>query len=439
MIDTNILLATGAITALVAATWSKLKLLVSRVVSFGIVSVRLEGSAARAMANLFWHEFRRSPFGSRRYTGDVEFVRSRKRREQVAFELISSQPLVFWRGRRPIVLSASSSKEGDVNDYAMSLTFVRGTFDIDTLVKEAMDALNDTRDSRDASKSNFRVVHCAGSRGVKYGSSDVRGPSGPPGSKEPTAKDDDQSRRGRRPVGVLPDDIGEPVPAEPLAALAMSPSVLQLVGDVTRWRDSQEWYEEKRIPWRFGVLLYGIPGSGKSSLVRGLAQTLNLPVYSYDLATFGNAEFVRQWESMLSSAPCVALVEDIDAVFDRRENVTTGDDTGLTFDCLLNAISGVANANGVLLFITTNHIESLDHAIGRPNDKGVSTRPGRIDRAVEMSELDEAGRRHIAKRILDGKEDAIEYMVKECEGMTGAQFEEQCARVALASYWSNKK
>lgn len=436
--ETNLLLATGGVMALVAATWSKLKILASRVVSLGIVSVRLEGTVARAMANLFWREFKRSPFGNRRYTSDVEFVRSRKRREHVAFELISSQPLIFWRGGRAIFLSASSSKDGDVNDYAMNLTFLRGTFDIDQLIQEAMKTLNDNRDKRDDSKSNFRVVHCAGTRGLKFGNHEVRGSAGNPGSP-PTEPKDEEHRRGRRPVGVVPEDIGEPIPDQPLAALAMSAEVRRLVEDVKRWRSSQDWYEEKRIPWRFGVLLYGQPGSGKSSLVRGIAQTLNMPVYSYDLATFGNAEFVRQWEGMLSNAPCVALIEDIDAVFEGRENTTTGEDTGLTFDCLLNAISGVANANGVLLFITTNRVESLDHAIGRPNAKGISTRPGRVDRAVEMSELDEDGRRHIANRILEGKQDAIDYLVKEGEGMTGAQFEEQCARLALTAYWSEKK
>jgi len=183
----------------------------------------------------------------------------------------------------------------------------------------------------------------------------------------------------------------------------MTPDMELLVRDARRWLESKSWFEEKRIPWRMGVLCHGAPGSGKSTMIRALAQTLDLPVYAYDLATFDNSQLTRAWQDMLGSAPCVALLEDIDAVFHGRDNVTNGEDgDGVTFDCLLNLISGVGDASGVMVVVTTNRLEFLDDALGKPDPdrKGVSTRPGRIDRVVEFPALSEAGRRTIASRIV---------------------------------------
>jgi SpoVK/Ycf46/Vps4 family AAA+-type ATPase len=93
----------------------------------------------------------------------------------------------------------------------------------------------------------------------------------------------------------------------------------------------------------------------------------------------------------------------------------------------------VSEASGVLLIITTNRPETLDPALGRAG--GVS-RPGRIDRVVEFGPLDEAGREHIAARILTGYPDAISKCVLQGTGDTGAQFEDRCVREAMRLYWT---
>src|SRR5439155_8896839 len=68
----------------------------------------------------------------------------------------------------------------------------------------------------------------------------------------------------------------------------------------------------------------------------------------------------------------------------------------LSFDCLLNCLDGVEKGNDIFTVITTNHIDRLDPALGRPRprDDGtvefLSTRPGRIDKAIELGYIDEA-------------------------------------------------
>lgn len=41
---------------------------------------------------------------------------------------------------------------------------------------------------------------------------------------------------------------------------------------------------------------------------------------------------------------------------------------GVTLSGLLNAIDGIASAEGRLLFCTTNHLESIDPALVRPGE-----------------------------------------------------------------------
>jgi ATP-dependent 26S proteasome regulatory subunit len=112
----------------------------------------------------------------------------------------------------------------------------------------------------------------------------------------------------------------------------------------------------------------------------------------------------------------------------------------LTFDCLLNTISGVKNGDGVLLCVTTNSITDLDPALGIPNGiNDSSTRPGRIDRAVELVDMQEPERRKVANYILKDCSVDIEQLLKNTNGETAAQFQSRCTSLALSQFWKTNK
>ena len=187
-----------------------------------------------------------------------------------------------------------------------------------------------------------------------------------------------------------------------------------------------------------------------------------------------NHELIKSWGEMQVNIPCLALIEDVDNVFHGRENVTRknglmsmiynppkdkDDDkskhsgglfTPLTFDCLLNCLDGVERTDGVFTIITTNDISRIDPALGRPRKlpdgtlEFISTRPGRIDKAVELTYMDPADKKLMAGRIL------TEYPRQHREMLafidkyhdlqeTPAQFQERCGQIALACFWREKQ
>lgn len=158
-------------------------------------------------------------------------------------------------------------------------------------------------------------------------------------------------------------------PMRPLTSLVYDENLgEEVLKDLNTFSSSQSWYASMGIPWRRGYLLYGIPGSGKTTLVMALAGELGRDIYILNLSKpeLSDDGLIRLLNAIPSGA--FLLMEEIDCLFDGR--VAKNDKQNLTFSGLLAAIDGVASAEGRVLFMTTNHFEKLDSAL---------TRPGRAD------------------------------------------------------------
>jgi chaperone BCS1 len=161
----------------------------------------------------------------------------------------------------------------------------------------------------------------------------------------------------------------------PLASVILPAGVVEtLVADLIKFQEAESWYVTRGIPYRRGYLLYGEPGNGKSSLITALATNMQYEICALNLNLQGmNDE--RLIELMSTTPPqSFLLVEDIDCVFHARTK--TDEKHCVTFSGLLNAIDGVMASEGRILFMTTNHRDTLDPAL---------IRPGRIDVKVELT------------------------------------------------------
>jgi mitochondrial chaperone BCS1 len=170
-------------------------------------------------------------------------------------------------------------------------------------------------------------------------------------------------------IGDCWERVAEKAP-RPLASVILPDGAAQAtLADMTEFLASRSWYTDRGLPYRRGYLLFGPPGSGKSSLAFALASELGMDLFVLNLAApklddMGLALLMRR-----VSPKGILLIEDVDAAFAERTKATD-DASHVTFSGLLNALDGVGSRDGQITMMSTNHIERLDPAL---------IRPGRID------------------------------------------------------------
>ena len=419
------------------STWSSLKNFFSQAMSRVVGRFTVEGPLVEAVGHYCWQNYQSSRFGVRKYMGWMAFVRKAQRVQLIALEHGTCNKL-FWSGWKPIWvgLAPSGHNETDpASDNAagiVTITFIRGTLDPDTFLSDVCKIYNEVRASYCAKEEQphrhyIHIVTGSGDREIASSAPPPLGPNSSGNSEVVRTHDDVQwGATAHRLVGYDVGDIGRHygVTQSSLDLLAMPEDVTAWIKDIRRWLKSENWYREHCIPWRKGIGLGGWPGTGKTSLIRAVSEDLDMPLFSYDLRTLRNSEMVAEWRYMLSQTPCVALIEDIDAVFHGRKNVTGH--SSLSFDCLLNCIDGVRRSDGVLLAVTTNHVKTLDAAL---------MRNGRLDKFITLGPLDKECCRKIAERILHSFPYLIDEVVRRCEGEVGALVQEICCTAALDEFW----
>jgi chaperone BCS1 len=182
----------------------------------------------------------------------------------------------------------------------------------------------------------------------------------------------------------------------------------ELLADMREFLDNPGWYHETGVPYRRGYLLHGPPGNGKTSVVKALAGELGLSIY---LLVLSDPELSdNRISDLLAKVPerSILLLEDVDCAFVKRKRAN-GREGGLTFSGLLNALDGVASAEGRIVVMTTNHLDRLDPALVRPGraDVKLGFENASADQARRLFERFFPDEPHLAEafagRIEDGR------------------------------------
>ncbi len=416
-----------------AALWSQFGTILDRFRSLFIQRITVHGRIGCAVGDYLLANARCWRWGDTLIRSITAWVRPRERMLEVAYENTPVSPVfTFWQRRLFVFLSPTPSGGLSclpADAEIITLITLRGTLNVSRLIKEALDwqSLKETTGRR------YRVMQITQEHRVSHNGDGMEGGTR---YRTPTEAPGSSMRPGLCFLHWKEEDIGPPRPTDPFLSYVTSAAAEDCRQDFQQWCSLKSWYTQRGIPWRRGHLLYGQPGTGKTALVRAIAQEADYPVFAYDLSTLDNNAFRRAWESMQESAPCIALLEDIDGVFDGRTNVLASQDgmrSSLTFDCLLNALGGIQTADGVFVFITTNKPETLDEALGRPDGNGASSRPGRIDRTFCIPHASEDQRAAIIQRIAD---EATPEDLARTADFTASQVTEYAITKALRKTWT---
>ncbi|CAI9769084.1 unnamed protein product [Fraxinus pennsylvanica] len=201
--------------------------------------------------------------------------------------------------------------------------------------------------------------------------------------------------------------------------LAMDTEIKNMViDDLERFVSRKEFYRKVGKAWKRGYLLFGPPGTGKSSLIAAMANYLNFDVYDLELTDLRcNSDLRRLIISTANRS--ILVVEDIDASIDLSQKRQAAPppmypphyDQGpkVTLSGLLNFVDGLWSSCGDerIIVFTTNHKDRLDPAL---------LRPGRMDVHIHMSYCTPCGFKMLASTYLGITEHPL---ITEVEQMIG--------------------
>lgn len=187
--------------------------------------------------------------------------------------------------------------------------------------------------------------------------------------------------------------------------------------------DNKDWYDSKGVPYQLGLLLSGIPGAGKTSVIRAIAnltrrhivnvnfsnittstQLKNL-FFSDKLQVYSDQTLSNVHSYFIPLDQRLYVLEEIDAIGDIvKQRGTAPKDPSesisdeLTLAEILTVLDGTMESPGRIIVMTSNHPELLDQALIRPGRIDVQVTFGNASREL-IAEMFEA---YFGRRLTEG-------------------------------------
>jgi transitional endoplasmic reticulum ATPase len=184
-----------------------------------------------------------------------------------------------------------------------------------------------------------------------------------------------------------------------------------------------------------GILLVGLPGTGKTLLAKAVATESEANFISVK-----GPEFLSKWvgesekavreifRKARSAAPCIVFIDEIDSVASTRGADESNRVSERVVNSLLTELDGIQNLKNVVVLAATNRPDILDAAL---------MRPGRFDRVIEIPPPDKAARLEIFRihtRSMPLEKDVdLEALTAKTENYTGADIEGLCREAGMAA------
>ena len=190
-----------------------------------------------------------------------------------------------------------------------------------------------------------------------------------------------------------------------------------LIEEINLFWSKSELYKQNKLIHKRGILLEGVPGCGKSSLITLLGKELIkqggvvfiVPAEGHFL---NYIEFLKTaFKEIQKETPIITVIEDIDQYVQ-------------TIPQLLDFLDGKSQIDHHVLIATSNNSEEIEDTI---------LRPSRIDLRIEVDNPCENTRREFFTRK-NVPNESIDEMVEKSEGMSFAEMKELFISVFMLDY-----
>src|SRR3989338_2157257 len=178
-----------------------------------------------------------------------------------------------------------------------------------------------------------------------------------------------------------------------------------------------------------GILLYGLPGTGKTLLAKAVATSAKctfIEIVASELVQkfIGEgAKLVRDiFKLAREKAPSIIFIDEIDALAAERIDIGTSGEREVhrTMMQLLTEIDGFNSLENVKVIAATNRFDILDPAL---------LRPGRFDRLIDIPLPDKNSRLDIIKihaQSMNLAEVNFDNLINNTDGFSGAELKAVC-------------
>ena len=147
---------------------------------------------------------------------------------------------------------------------------------------------------------------------------------------------------------------------------------------LNNWINNEDIFRKRGLLFKTGLLLYGNPGTGKSSIANAIASYLDCNMITIDMTNFANLDIASITTTInTDSARYVILLDEIDVLFSNRDE-SNSKDQNEAISKLLLLLDSVQSPDNVVFVSTTNYIDRLDPAL---------IRKGRFDKKLEIGNI----------------------------------------------------
>lgn len=181
----------------------------------------------------------------------------------------------------------------------------------------------------------------------------------------------------------------------------------KLLENVHHFINNEQWYYDHGFPYSLGILLYGSPGCGKTSIIRLISHITKRNTHYLRLSQIKDEKEFNSLMKSVSLENTILVLEDIDCVkwvHDRSKKIDEDEteysippnkdnhtiilqtnnenkdkENRMNLEALLSILDGMRTCPGQIVFMTTNHLEKLDPAL---------IREGRMDIKMELKTCD---------------------------------------------------